>query len=168
MNLLTHDWGSTFQVVCGWQQNPEPMPDAFLNLYESGGSVVGCAPLCGVPWENAEHLAGALRVACYGAQMFDLHKDRKKVLDLMAQYVTRASINKYMPGTTYKPIGKKSEVLHTVRNVLITRDLSGAQWGVCYVATHEFMGQTLTETNVIETTISRGLVNAVRNPNIHA
>ena len=60
-------------------------------------------------------------------------------------------------GTTYKPIGKNSKVC-TVTDIHITTNLAGDFIKMRYVSTHEFCGQTLSDTDVVETTIARGLI----------
>ncbi|HEY1171064.1 MAG TPA: hypothetical protein VGH19_06795 [Verrucomicrobiae bacterium] len=74
------------------------------------------------------------------------------------------TIHKFLPGTTFIPLSRKDRCNHTVTDVLTTTDLSGKIHHIRYVATHPFLGQTVTESNVIETTIERGLVQPVFNP----
>ena len=59
-------------------------------------------------------------------------------------------------GTNYTPVGKN--YVCTVTDVLTTRNSKGEVVKIHYEATHEFMGQTLTEHDVLETTIARGLL----------
>ncbi len=60
-------------------------------------------------------------------------------------------------GTQFRPIGKKDR-LCTVVDFHTTRNLAGEIVREHYVATHSFMGQTITDLYVCETTIARGLV----------
>ncbi len=65
---------------------------------------------------------------------------------------------RFAPGTQFKLQGKKHATVHTVVDVLTTRNLAGEVVSVRYMATHQFMGQTISDSNVLETTIARGLV----------
>jgi hypothetical protein len=59
-------------------------------------------------------------------------------------------------GTTFKPIGKG--YVCTVTDILTTLKSSGEVHRVCYVATHLFCGQTVSNFDVPEATIARGLL----------
>lgn len=61
-------------------------------------------------------------------------------------------------GTKYTPIGRKHKILCTVTDFLRTYNSAGELVGTCYVATHDFCGQVMRESDVCETTIARGLV----------
>lgn len=61
-------------------------------------------------------------------------------------------------GTTFRPVGQKNDSVHTVVDIWTTRDSKGEVVKIRYEATHEFCGQTLTDTDVLETTIARGLI----------
>lgn len=65
--------------------------------------------------------------------------------------------DEYPLGTTFKTRGKAPK-LCTVVDVLKTYNLAGDLVKVRYVATHEFMGQTVTDSDVPATTIAMGLV----------
>ena len=71
---------------------------------------------------------------------------------------------RFAPGTQYIPQGRKHPDLHTVTDVLTTRNLAGALVSIRYVSTHTFLGQTLTNCDVIDPTIARGLVKNVPGP----
>jgi hypothetical protein len=59
----------------------------------------------------------------------------------------------------------KHPLLCTVTDVLITRNAAGDVVKVRYVATHEFMGQLVTDSDVSHTAISMGLAGVdCRNP----
>lgn len=60
-------------------------------------------------------------------------------------------------GTKYTT-GGKAKRLCTVVDILTTYNHAGEYVCTRYVATHEFMGQLITEREVVETTIARGLV----------
>jgi len=62
-------------------------------------------------------------------------------------------------GTTFKT-GGKAPHLCTVIDIHKTYDSLGDLVKIRYVATHEFMGQTVTDRDVVDTTIARGLVHA--------
>lgn len=64
---------------------------------------------------------------------------------------------KYQIGTTFATRGKHSK-LCTVVDILKTYNSQGELVKVRYVATHEFMGQTVTDYDVPETTIAMGHV----------
>lgn len=66
---------------------------------------------------------------------------------------------RFRPGTTFMTRGRQQR-LCTVTDVLTTTNLAGDVVAVRYVATHEFCGQTLVESDVLETTIAMGLQNA--------
>jgi len=65
-------------------------------------------------------------------------------------------MNYYPIGTKFTPIGKHATEC-TVTDMLTTRNLAGEIVSIRYVATHIFMGQTVTDRNVIPTTIARGI-----------
>lgn len=77
--------------------------------------------------------------------------------------MSKTSNPKYLVGTTYKTRGR-SPRLCTVVDIHVTRNLAGDVVKTRYVSTHEFMGQTLTDYDVVETTISMGLVMAFVEP----
>lgn len=58
-------------------------------------------------------------------------------------------------GTQFRTRGKAPR-LCTVVDVLKTYNAAGELVRLCYVATHEFMGQTLTDSDVVDATIARG------------
>ena len=64
---------------------------------------------------------------------------------------------KYAIGQQFYTRGKHPR-LCTVIDILKTYNSKDELVAVRYVATHEFMGQTLTDRDVIETTIDMGLV----------
>ena len=63
---------------------------------------------------------------------------------------------KYGVGTTYVTRGKSPRVC-TVVDTYITHNLRGEVVKVRYVSAHEFLGQTVTNKDVCETTIAMGL-----------
>ena len=60
-------------------------------------------------------------------------------------------------GTQYIPTGKNKSV-HTVTDFLTTRNLAGEIVSTRYIATHDFLGQSIATYDIVETTIARGLV----------
>jgi hypothetical protein len=62
---------------------------------------------------------------------------------------------KYAIGTQFKTRGKAPRTC-TVVDIYRTYNSNGELVKVRYVATHEFMGQTVTDYDVVETTIVRG------------
>lgn len=64
---------------------------------------------------------------------------------------------KYPVGTKFKTRGKAPRTC-TVVDYLTTTNLAGEVVKVRYVATHEFMGQTITDRDVVATTIALGLI----------
>lgn len=62
---------------------------------------------------------------------------------------------KYPVGTTFLPRGKGRHTC-TVTDFHTTRNLAGEIVRERYVATHQFLGQTITETDIAEATIARG------------
>lgn len=64
---------------------------------------------------------------------------------------------KYQIGTQYKTAGKAPRIC-TVVDILKTYNSANELVSIRYVATHLFMGQTVTNVDVVETTISRGLI----------
>ena len=61
-------------------------------------------------------------------------------------------------GTQYKSRSNRDRV-STVIDILETRSLvTGKQTKIRYVSTHEFCGQTVTDYDVLFTTIKRGLI----------
>ena len=75
--------------------------------------------------------------------------------------MSNKSSPKFLPGTTYKTRGCHPR-LCTVKDVHTTYNLAGEVVKFRYLSTHEFMGQTVTDSDVCETTIAMGLVEAVR------
>lgn len=64
--------------------------------------------------------------------------------------------HRFEPGTKFMSRGKHPRVC-TVTDVLTTTNLAGEVVKVRYVATHEFAGQTITDYDVCDTTIARGI-----------
>lgn len=64
---------------------------------------------------------------------------------------------KFSPGTKFKTRGKYPRVC-TVMDTLHTYNGAGELVRVRYVATHEFLGQTVIDRDVCETTIALGLI----------
>lgn len=64
---------------------------------------------------------------------------------------------KYQIGTQFKTRGKHSR-LCTVTDILKTYNAAGNLVQIRYVATHEFLGQTVTDRDVVQTTIDMGLI----------
>jgi hypothetical protein len=60
----------------------------------------------------------------------------------------------YSIGTRYQPVGK--DYVCTVTDILSTFNSKGDLVRIRYVATHTFMFRTITDYDVIETTIARG------------
>lgn len=60
-------------------------------------------------------------------------------------------------GTQYMTRGKHP-MFCTVVDFLTTKNLAGDVLKTCYVATHQFCGQTVTDYDVCDTTIARGIV----------
>lgn len=65
-------------------------------------------------------------------------------------------VAKYSIGQQFKPIGKRSQ-LCTVVDILKTYNAKGELVKIRYVATHDFMGQVVTDYDVNEVTIARGI-----------
>jgi hypothetical protein len=63
---------------------------------------------------------------------------------------------KFPIGTEFRTRGKAPK-LCTVIDILRTFNSSGELVRVRYVATHELIGQTVTDSDVLETTIAMGL-----------
>lgn len=64
---------------------------------------------------------------------------------------------RFGPGTVYRT-GGKHPLECTVTDIWRTYDLAGNLVKTRYVSTHLFCGQTVTDHDVVETTIARGLV----------
>jgi hypothetical protein len=60
-------------------------------------------------------------------------------------------------GTRFHSAGKHP-VVCTVTDIHFTANLAGETVSVRYVATHTFLGQTVTEFNVCDTSIARRLI----------
>jgi hypothetical protein len=60
-------------------------------------------------------------------------------------------------GTQFKTRGKAPR-LCTVTDIWRTYNAAGELMRVRYVATHEFLGQTITDCDVCDTTIAMGLI----------
>lgn len=64
----------------------------------------------------------------------------------------------YEIGTQFKPVGKHTQVC-TVTDILRTYNSKGELVNIHYEAYHEFCGQKVTQTNIVATTIARGIFN---------
>lgn len=64
---------------------------------------------------------------------------------------------KYAIGTRFTPVGRRHPRERTVIDIWKTYNAAGELVNIRYVATHEFMGQVLTDYDVGETTIARGI-----------
>ena len=64
----------------------------------------------------------------------------------------------FRTGTKFKRRGRKHPRIETVVDVITWINLAGETVGIRYIATHEFMGQVITDKDVLHTTISRGLI----------
>lgn len=60
-------------------------------------------------------------------------------------------------GTKFKSPGKHPRIC-TVTDFHVTRNLAGEVVRSCYVATHEFCGQTVTDRQVPSATIARNII----------
>lgn len=70
----------------------------------------------------------------------------------------------YGIGTVFTPVGRKTKNVCTVTDILTTRNTAGEVVKIRYVATHDFCGQTVTDHDVLEVTIARGLVGTTLPP----
>lgn len=75
----------------------------------------------------------------------------------MKTQITEA-IQRFPVGTKFIPLTGKShrKDIHTVVDFLVTRNLAGEVVQSRYVTTHEFMGQAITNCDIVEATIARG------------
>lgn len=69
------------------------------------------------------------------------------------------SATQFPVGTMFKSAGKHPRTC-IVEDMLTTRNLAGEVVRIRYVATHEFMGQKVTDSDVSPVTIARGLVSS--------
>jgi hypothetical protein len=81
-------------------------------------------------------------------------EDRKRALEGLRNSLQIPPM-KYPVGTKFQTGGKRKDVC-TVTDMITTTNLAGEIVQVRYVATHKFMGQTLTD-NVPAVTIARGI-----------
>ena len=63
----------------------------------------------------------------------------------------------YKIGTRYKTSGKHPREC-TVTDIHYTYNAGGKLVAIRYVSNHEFCGQKVTETDIVETTIARGFI----------
>lgn len=63
----------------------------------------------------------------------------------------------YKIGTTFRASGKQGYV-RKVTDILKTYNSAGELVHVRYVAAHQFMGQTVTDSDVVAVTIARNLI----------
>lgn len=75
--------------------------------------------------------------------------------------MTNPPTPRFLPGTTFKTGGRHPN-LCTVTDILTTYNMAGEAVKQRYVATHVFLGQTVSDNDVCETTIARGVINAVQ------
>ena len=66
-------------------------------------------------------------------------------------------MHRFPIGTKYRT-GGKHPITCTVIDHLTTTNSKGELVAARYVTAHEFCGQTVTETDVVDTTIARGLL----------
>ena len=66
-------------------------------------------------------------------------------------------IHRFPIGTQYKPVGKHTKVTTVIDQLTLT-DSKGEILRVSYLTQHEFLGQTITNHDVCDTTIARGLL----------
>ena len=64
---------------------------------------------------------------------------------------------KYAIGTKFIPLSDKKNRVHTIIDLHTTRNLSGELVREVYIATREFLGQSV-KCEVCEVTIARGLI----------
>lgn len=64
---------------------------------------------------------------------------------------------KYSVGQQYKTMGKNPRVC-TVVDIHKTYNLAGEMVKLRYVSQHEFCGQVMIDSDVVETTITRGFI----------
>ena len=64
---------------------------------------------------------------------------------------------RFQVGTQYMTRGK-NPLICTVVDFLVTKNLAGEIVKTCYVSTHLFCGQVVTDFDVCETTIARNLI----------
>lgn len=62
-------------------------------------------------------------------------------------------------GQKYAPIASKGKIVCTVTDILTTTNAKGEVVSIKYVATHDFCGQIVTDNDVCDTTIARGMIN---------
>ena len=67
-------------------------------------------------------------------------------------------MHRYPIGTKYKSRGKHPRTC-TVVDQLTTTNSKGEIVNIRYVSQHEFVGQIVTDSNVCDTTIARGIIN---------
>ena len=65
---------------------------------------------------------------------------------------------KHKIGTQFIRQGRKRKDVETVVDIWVTRNTSEEVVKVRYVCEHDFIGQTVTDYDVLGTTISRGLL----------
>jgi hypothetical protein len=70
--------------------------------------------------------------------------------------IVSAAIQRFPIGTQFKPRGK--DYVCTVTDYWVTRNLAGEVVQSRYVATHEFCGQTVTNCDIVDPTIARGII----------
>lgn len=68
-------------------------------------------------------------------------------------------ITKYPIGTQYLPMGRKNAKVCTITECFKTYDSKGNLVRTFYESKHDFMGQVVTNRDVSETTIARGIEN---------
>ena len=66
---------------------------------------------------------------------------------------------KYSIGTEFIKVGRKNKNSWVVRDILITRDSSDTIVKIRYLCEGTFLGQSMMDDDVVETTIARGLLN---------
>ncbi len=107
-------------------------------------------------WRDTEK--EAMIAASVGGLKYRLEKEGIELIDTVETGSVRLkSEARYPIGTKFKTRGKTPR-LCTVVDILRTYDNAGEMTSLRYVATHQFCGQVMADTNVVETTITMGLV----------
>ena len=65
---------------------------------------------------------------------------------------------RFKVGQQFIPVGRKNKTTYTIKDILTTYNANGEIHSIRYAADYEFCGQIVTDYNIVETTIVRGLI----------
>lgn len=125
-----------------------------LNNFINNLMLLTCEDFTNESKNYMDVLDDAPALLCCGQKLLDIHTYLQGVQQ-MTQEIT--SNPKFEIGQTYKTRGKAPKIC-TVTDILKTYNSKGDLVNIRYVSTHKFLGQTVKNYDVLETTIAMGVI----------